>query len=283
MTGFTHKAAAWLTALLTALGLMLGAGQAARADADIESGWADDGHARARLVFGEWRAGGTALIGVEIVLQPGWHTFWRTPGDAGLPPRFEWAGSEGAKPGPAHFPWPEPFDVNGYRSHGYADRVIFPVIVEAEGQATLRLTLAYAVCADICMLNEADLALTLDPDLTRSPHRPAIVEALAQSPQKTGLAAKSWFEDKELVIELAQPRRIEALLVEGPDGMVLDGGASERGVWRFQVGMADRRASLPGRVIKLTAKEDRGSVAFTARVEKPAQPGPSRPEPSDSR
>jgi hypothetical protein len=69
------------------------------------------------------------VAGLEIVLEPGWHTYWRVPGAAGIPPRFDWSGSTNL--GDARIEWPHPqvFEVFGFRTIGYHDRVVLPMLL----------------------------------------------------------------------------------------------------------------------------------------------------------
>src|SRR6201997_1530534 len=57
------------------------------------SPWQEDGHSAARLLAGS-RSGAVLLGGVAFQLKPGWHTYWRTPGDSGVPPRIDFSKSE---------------------------------------------------------------------------------------------------------------------------------------------------------------------------------------------
>ena len=76
-----------------------------------------------------WRDGATHVAGLTIRMAPGWHTYWRAPGDAGIPPDFNWSGSANVRDVRVHFPVPEVFEDNGLRSIGYMDQVTFPLLV----------------------------------------------------------------------------------------------------------------------------------------------------------
>src|SRR3954463_5490943 len=56
--------------------------------ADDSSPWQRDAHSAVRLLAGS-RSGGVLLGGIAFQLQPGWKTYWRTPGDSGVPPRLD--------------------------------------------------------------------------------------------------------------------------------------------------------------------------------------------------
>jgi len=120
-------------------------------------------HSLVRLVPGE-AAGGEIEAGVEIRLGDGWKTYWRMPGDSGVPPDFDWSGSTNV----AHVDvgWPAPHRMHdaGGESVGYKGEVVFPLSVglKAPGQpARLDLKLFYAVCKDICVPARTEVSLDL--------------------------------------------------------------------------------------------------------------------------
>lgn len=142
-------------------------GTAARA-ADT-SPWSQDSKAAIRLIAGANKSGDTSLrAGIEVKLQPGWHTYWRYPGDSGVPPRFDFAGSENLNTVRVRYPAPHVFSDDSGTSVGYSDRVIFPVQVtprQAGRPVILRLKIDYAVCEKLCIPAEgrAELGLTPSP------------------------------------------------------------------------------------------------------------------------
>jgi len=105
-----------------------------------------------------------AKIGVQIKLKPGWKTYWRTPGDSGVPPQFSWKGSQNLKS--ANILWPAPHwlkDEFGV-SIGYKKQVVFPVEitpVDASKPVHLNLSLNYAACKEVCIPVQAKLSLKL--------------------------------------------------------------------------------------------------------------------------
>lgn len=114
-----------------------------------------------------WReADGTHIAALKFDLAPGWKTFWRTPGDAGVPTRMSWAGSKNL--GEARILWPTPkvFRQNGLRSIGYRDQVVVPLAFHAatNGPIVIDGHLDFGVCAEICLPVSLDLDLLLPPD-----------------------------------------------------------------------------------------------------------------------
>lgn len=113
-----------------------------------------DNVATADLLPG-WRMDdGRHMAGLRINLAPGWKTYWRSPGDAGIPPQFSWDGSSNLTAAYVHFPSPGVFEDNGMQSVGYTEDVILPVEVTVgdRGQdAHLRAVVQIGVCEEICI------------------------------------------------------------------------------------------------------------------------------------
>ncbi|HEY8382991.1 MAG TPA: protein-disulfide reductase DsbD domain-containing protein [Microvirga sp.] len=152
------------------------------------SPWAQGFHSRVRLVSGGME-GGRHLVGVEIELDRGYKTYWRSPGEAGLPPRFVWDGSANAGALDLHWPAPARTEDAGGVAFSYADRVIFPVRItplRAGEPVRLHLAVDYGVCKDICIPANAELSLDLTGDET---HRPRIEAALAAVPRPQPVGA----------------------------------------------------------------------------------------------
>ena len=75
-----------------------------------------------------WRLpGGTQMAALHLTLAPGWKTYWRAPGEGGIPPSFDWAGSENIARVAFHWPKPQVFDINGVRVIGYRDELVLPM------------------------------------------------------------------------------------------------------------------------------------------------------------
>lgn len=101
-----------------------------------------------------WRMeDGRHMAGLRLTLAPGWKTYWRAPGDAGIPPEFDWSGSRNL--GAVQISWPRPkvFDQNGMTSIGYANEVVLPVTLRPRGGGDIRLrgSVDLGVCADVCI------------------------------------------------------------------------------------------------------------------------------------
>lgn len=144
--------------------------------AEDASPWQRDAHSAVRLLAGS-RSGAVLLGGVAIQLQPGWKTYWRTPGDSGVPPRFDFTKSENVEAVTVLWPAPMKFDDGaGGISLGYKQQVVLPLRIvakNADKPVTLRAEINYAVCDKLCVpvdataeLAFASVASTADGELS---------------------------------------------------------------------------------------------------------------------
>jgi DsbC/DsbD-like thiol-disulfide interchange protein len=173
----------WAKALLpSALALLTLHGPALAMDA-FSTDWQGSAKAQARLV-----AAGERLAGFEIKLAPGAITYWRDPGDAGLPPTFDFNGSVNVEAVEPVFPAPIRIkEADGGEAFGYEGGVIFPLRVTPRDEskpATLALQANFAVCEKICLPAEARLKLTLPVGV--SPYTAKVEAALAAAPRAVG-------------------------------------------------------------------------------------------------
>ena len=117
--------------------------------AEDASPWQRDAHSAVRLLAGS-RSGTVLLGGVAIQLQPGWKTYWRTPGDSGVPPRFDFSKSDNVEAVTVLWPAPKKFDDGaGGTALGYKQQVVLPLRIvakNADKPVTLRASVSYAVC-----------------------------------------------------------------------------------------------------------------------------------------
>ena len=130
------------------------------------SPWARTPEAAVRLVSASEAVGDLERLrlGLEFELAPGWKTYWRSPGDGGLPPALDWTGS--ANLGDARLTWPAPvrFSILGIDSVGYEDGLLLPMDlrVSRPGEPVrIALRVDYLTCSDICVPQSAELALAL--------------------------------------------------------------------------------------------------------------------------
>lgn len=140
---------------------------------------------RVRLVGVASAAAGGINGGIEIELADGWKTYWRMPGEAGVPPQFEWQGSANLAGVQVSYPAPRRLPEAGAETVGYKTRVLFPFAAKAAAPGkpvTLKLEAEFGVCKDICVPAQANLGLALPPATRSAPLPSLIAEAVAQVP-----------------------------------------------------------------------------------------------------
>src|SRR5688572_24408995 len=155
-------------ALLRHLALIAAASivSAGAAHASSASPWSNDIRSAARLIAGNApRDSATLRAGIEIKLQPGWKTYWRYPGDSGVPPQFDFTGSENLASAEVLYPAPHSFKDEAGTSIGYKEAVIFPVRVaprDPSKPVKLNAKIDYAVCEKLCIPAEGKAQLVLE-------------------------------------------------------------------------------------------------------------------------
>lgn len=204
-----------LFAAITAIWMVILAVPGARAQ-DV-SPWQSDRHSRLRLLAGS-RTGPIVLGGIALQLQPGWHTYWRNPGDSGVPPRFDFSKSDNVEAVTVLWPAPEQFDDGaGGRSWGYRQQVVMPLRIVAKNPdrpLILRASVDYAVCEKICVPVDARAELAFGS--TASTEDGALQAALQTVPQPASIGD-------------AHPLTIRAVSRDGKAGVLVDVVAPESG------------------------------------------------------
>ncbi|WP_343116544.1 protein-disulfide reductase DsbD domain-containing protein [Ostreiculturibacter nitratireducens] len=137
---------------------------------------------RAEFLDG-WRTDrGTHMTALRLTLADGWKTYWRAPGEAGIPPRFDWTGSENVAGVAFHWPRPEVFELNGMRAIGYKHELVLPIEftpADAGGGMAIAAEVELGVCQEICVPVTLSLSRPLPEEGAPDP---AISAALAEVP-----------------------------------------------------------------------------------------------------
>lgn len=272
---------------LCALGL-LAAGNAAAGDG--VSQWDGDARSAVRLVAGSSARGGSVPLraGIEIRLEPGWHTYWRYPGDAGVPPRFDFAGSQNVAAVDVLWPVPQRIPEQGLTTIGYAGNVILPLVVRPQDRTKpvrLRLKLDYAVCEKLCVPAEGKAELMLAGGSPASEDA-ALTAAEARVPKKVALgegsplAVKSVRRDDgagrpRVIVDVAAPAGAEvALFAEGPAAdwalpVPSAVAGAPAGLQRFVLDLdgAPPGAKYEGAAITLTARAGNAAIEVVTRLD----------------
>ena len=183
-----------LTALLLLLVLATGSRSAQAASSD----WVSEQHGAARLISAVEATGSSTQldVGLQLRLTPGWHTYWRSPGDAGIPPSIDWKkGSENLAG--ATIAWPAPVrlpSLGGLETIGYEDGVVLPIavrLVHPGAPLHLHAEVDYASCKDICIPYHASLDLVLPSGFAR-PGSEAPLVAAARERVPEDISAAQW-------------------------------------------------------------------------------------------
>lgn len=270
---------------VAALGLVaLVRGADAEATWTVATDWVKGHGSQIRMIGAEIKGtdGGKSRLvaGVEIALEDGWKTYWRSPGDSGgIPPTFDWDQSKNLGKAVLLYPAPRRFEDPEGVSAGYKKHVVFPIEVTAEGSAPVELVLGafYGICKDICIPAEAELSLTLAPGQSRDAQIAADLEAaFAAVPRKLadgalpaveGLALATTNDGAELTIDARfDPAAAEVgVFAEVEDGSYvplpkLEGNPSG-GLSRFRSHLkADEAKALRGKAFVLTLVSDKGNA-----------------------
>ena len=147
--------------------------------------------------------GQTFWVALQQRIAPGWHTYWMNPGDSGEAPRIEWSLPPGFTVGEFAWPLPDRIRVGSAMTYGYSESVVLPISVTPPAdlvpgtRVTLKGQAGWLVCEEICIPEEAPLALTL-PVVRGAPavdaRGAALIEAArrsipTQSPWRASFAA----------------------------------------------------------------------------------------------
>jgi DsbC/DsbD-like thiol-disulfide interchange protein len=196
------------------------------ARAQDASPWQRSGHAAVRLLAGS-RSGSVLLGGVAMQLEQGWKTYWRSPGDSGVPPRFDFSKSDNIEAVTVLWPAPTKFDDGaGGHSLGYHNQIVLPLRIvakNADKPVTLRADINYAVCEKICIPVEANAELSFAS--VASTEDGALAAALDTVPKPASIGDPNPLTIRDVkregkstvLVDVAAPDGKEVnLFVEGP-------------------------------------------------------------------
>ena len=212
--------------------------------AALESNTATSVFGSARLVSAVDGTGDLDAIplGLHLTLPDGWKTYWRSPGDAGLPARIDWAGSENLTEATIRWPIAERFSLFGLETFGYEREVVLPIVATPTRRGEdmlIEAVVDYLVCKDICVPVTAELKLGLPAGPARpSAHAhlidrfnvrvPSALTAMGLSVESAGLA-RDGDKARLLVTARADPPFAKPdLLVEGAEGVAFGKPKIER-------------------------------------------------------
>lgn len=274
-----------LAAALGVAGIAFGAVHALASE-DVTS-WDGDARSGVRMIAGARPAGAVYLrAGVEIRLLSGWHTYWRFPGDSGVPPQFDFSGSRNVKQVDVLWPAPKRMVDGGGTSIGYSVGVIFPLRIvpqEVGKPTTLRLRLQYAICEKLCVPAEGRSELLLTSG--RASQDAALAAAEGRVPKRANLGEGGDLSIRALRRERDAAGKERAVVdAVGPSGLDLFAeGPSEKwalpvptpvqgapaGLQRFvfELDGAPSGARYQGALLTLTAVAPGHAIEVTTRLD----------------
>ncbi|MEP3347428.1 MAG: protein-disulfide reductase DsbD domain-containing protein [Litoreibacter sp.] len=203
---------------------------------DILPGWLD--------------ANGIHYAGLKFTMAPEWKTYWRAPGDGGLPTLLEWDESENLDDVKMLWPTPQVFRQHGLRSIGYDTDFILPLALKPEGDGPIELDglLRFGLCKEICLPVSIDLQATLQSD--QKEYVSEVSQALANRPMTAALAqvkradcSVDYLEGRaEIRVQLDMPAfdgKNEALVIE----------AANKDLW-----ISEPKVARDGNILSSTAE-----------------------------
>ncbi len=158
------------------------------------------------------RPGESFWVALKQKIRPGWHTYWRNPGDSGAPTKLEWNLPAGFSASDIHWPYPERVPYGPLMNFGYHDEVVFPVLITVPdhvpgNEVSLQAKGQWLVCADICIPESADLELVLPVSdgkpVAVAKHVEDFENARQKIPQDIGVIAESTFEADVIWLHVA--------------------------------------------------------------------------------
>lgn len=254
---------------------------------EVASSWATGHASRVRLVAGTDHADpARRLAGLQIRLSTGWKTYWRHPGESGgVPPRFDWTGSENLKSATVLFPAPQRLPDALGDSIGYKHDVDLPIRIEPRDPAqpmSLKLSIEFGVCREICVPAEAKLEIDVPADAPpvamsvsdalkvvprsakqRLPKDPRLISATAAL---SGAAPGILFE-----VEAPGGAATADLFVEAPPGIYLAvpkrvGVTGDKARFLLDLSGTTEASHLPGKTLVITMTSASGATETSWQV-----------------
>lgn len=194
----------------------------------FEGQWVELPNAKARLLATGDPMSGRILAGLEIELDEDWKTYWRFPGDSGIPPSFDWSGAQNVAGTHLLFPAPQRFKDEYGQSVGYKHRVVFPIEIELEGAGrptNLELNIVLGICREVCIPVMERFSLKLPPVFVATEAAKAILNAATDTvPMKAVEAQQPEIKITERagttpIVTISVPSKllIKDVFIEGPD------------------------------------------------------------------
>ncbi len=153
-------------------------------------------------------------LGVRLLHDPHWHSYWQVPGDSGLPTKIEWKLPAGWTAGEIQWPHPGRMPTGPLVNFGYEGELLLPSTIQVPASASIGSTVSiearveWLMCEKVCIPGEADLKLALPVAAAAQPSSsaPLFTKARSLMPQAlTGASAKAAIEDRRIRLDLGLP------------------------------------------------------------------------------
>jgi thiol:disulfide interchange protein/DsbC/DsbD-like thiol-disulfide interchange protein len=188
-----------------------------------------------------FRAGQPVWLGLQLTHQPDWHTYWKNPGDSGLPTRLEWALPAGLQAGDMAWPAPKKFPLGSLANYGYEGTVLLPVPVTVAAnfsadQVAIKLKASWLACRRECIPQEGEFVLQVPAGGALTMHAAAFQAALAAQPRDIkGAGSLATVEGQTLkfvVQGLPATARGQELAFFPEDAGIIEPGAAWTQAWQ---------------------------------------------------
>ena len=136
-------------------------------------------------------------LAVVLTMEPGWHTYWRNPGDSGLPTTIRWSVPRGFDVGPIEWPAPKPFVEQEVTSYGYDGQVLLlskltPPAALPEGQVKLSAKVEWLECREMCLKGSREVNLDVPVRNTTPNLDPQWAPAFAKTRERVPQPTDQW-------------------------------------------------------------------------------------------
>lgn len=223
----------------------------------------------AEIVPGWTEPGGRQVAALHLTLATGWKTYWRHPGDSGIPPVFDWSGSENVAALGLSWPHPKVFDTDGLRTIGYKDEVYLPIEIRArDAVRPVRVAgrAALGVCREVCLPVEVGFSVELVPGAAPGPAAPAIRAALASVPDARARRDAAICEIAPIADGLRLTARLAVAAQGGEELVFVDPARGDLWVSPPEVSRRDGTLTAKADLVPPEGRPfalDRSSIAFT--------------------
>jgi thiol:disulfide interchange protein DsbD len=228
--------------------------------------------------------GQSVWLGLKIEHQPHWHTYWKNPGDSGLPTTLQWQLPAGVVAADIAWPTPKKLPVGPLLNYGYENTLVLPVQVTvpagfSAAALDVKLRADWLVCKEVCIPQGGDFALSLPAQAATAGHAAAFEAAWKSSPQAVaGAKAEAALADGALVVKVSGlPAAWQGKpLAFFPETTGVFENAAKApdewrdGVWQARVPLAAQRSESPAHMAAvLTAPGEAAGVQVAFDI-----PGP---------